>query len=352
MDVMNPKPFTDNCTVAVHTNPHHPDDVFCVACILLINPNVKIIRTRDKEIFDKADFRIDIGGKYVPSTGDYDHHQNDFLERHTNPNPAKHKQGPKCCAFSLIWKHYGKLVIKALLDKLNKETDKTWNVNEDIIDYIDESVVTNIVTAIATMDNGEQRTYYLDTGPIRMPSIIKFIQNYNPCSWIEGWDYDKFFYKAVDIAQKYLEREVIKLYGQVQAVEPVLDAVSKAKDGYMILDQYLPWGPIFTRFPFDSKDIKMVIYPTNDEWMFQSPYIKMVVDKDRFLIDLPNGEKRRQRYLTPTNLHGKGTEEIKDITGIDGVSFIHSSGFVGSAKTIEAALAISKYIVEHQEYTL
>lgn len=345
------KLFTDNCIVAVHPNPHHADDVFCVACITILNPNINIIRTRNEEELSKADFRIDVGGKYDPSTGDYDHHQKEFDERHTNPNVAKHKKGPKFAAFGLIWRHYSKDIITKILDHLNKVTNKTWNITDDILDYIDDSIMEGLVASISAMDNGEQRTYYLDAGSIRLPTIVKFIQNYNPCTWIEGLDYNSFFFKAVDMARNYLEREVIKLYGQVQAVDPVLEAVNKAEDGFMILDQFLPWNPIFTRFPFETKDIKMAIFPTTSgEWMFQSPYIKVAVDKDRFLIDLPNGERRRQRYLTPSNLCGKSTEEIKEITGIDDVTFIHTTGFVGTARTLEAALEISKYIVEHQEY--
>lgn len=345
------KQFTDGCIVAVHSNPHHADDVFCIACITIINPNIKIIRTRNQEELEKADFRIDVGNRYNPITGDYDHHQKEFDERHINPNVSKHKKGPKFSAFGLIWRHYAKQIIYKVLNNLNEVTNKTWNITDDIVDYIDTSIMDTLVASIGAMDNGEQKTYYLDTGSIRLPTVVKFIQNYNPCTWMEGLDYDKFFFKAVDIARNYLEREVIKLYGQVQAVDPVLEAVAKAQDGYMILDQYLPWGPIFTRFPFDTKDIKMVIHPTvSNEWMFQSPYLKMVVDKDRFLIDLPNGEKRRQRYPVPSNLCGKSPEEIKEITGIDDINFVHVSGFVGTAKTLEAALAISKYIVEHQEY--
>ena len=352
---ITPKEFTDGSIVAVHTPPHHTDEVFCVACIKFINPNVTIIRTRNEEELASADFRIDVGGKYDPLTGDYDHHQLEFNERHENIKPEKYKQGAKLAGFGLIWRHYSRNIIISILEKLSKETGHTYNSSEDVLEYIDINVERNLVMCVDAMDNGENKVYNLDLQPIRIPSIIKFIQNFNPASWLEcrnGKDMNYYFYRAVEIAQNYLEREVIKYYCHVQAVEPVMEAVSKAKDGYLILDPFVPWGPVFTKYSEECKDIKMVIYPSYDGgWMFQSPYVKKGLDEYRFTMFHPvTNEKRKQRYETPSYLCGKETEDIEKITGIKDTTFIHSAGFVGACKTFEAALSLAKFIVEHQEW--
>lgn len=345
------KKVVDGSIIAVHAQPHHADDVFCVACMKFINPNITIIRTRDEDELAKVDFRIDVGQKYDPTTGDFDHHQETFLERHKNPYPDKLKEGPKLAGFGLIWRHYSIDIIKAIINKLNKEANLNFEVSDKVIDYVDEHIESGLVAAVDALDNGEGRIFSLDTGYIRLPSIIKFIQNYNPCSWLEGFDYDAFFNRAVEMAQIYLEREVVKLYGQVQAIDPVLKKCAESEDGYLVLEQYLPWGPVFTKFPEETKHIKFVIYPCTDGWMFQSPYLKTSVDRDRFMLYHPlTGEKRKQRYVTPSNLCGKQTEDIEKITGIKDTTFIHLGGFVGSCKTIDSALALAKYIVEHQEW--
>jgi uncharacterized UPF0160 family protein len=351
------KPFTDNSVVAIHTPPHHADEVFCVACVKFINSNVTIIRTRNEEELAKADFRIDVGGKYDPLTGDFDHHQNEFIERHFNIKPDKYKDGPKMAGFGLIWRHYSIEIITSILDRLSKTTGHICNLSNDVLDYIDDNVERNLVMCVDALDNGENKTFNLDLQPVKIPSIVKFIQNYNPAVWLEcnksqETDINDFFYKAVETAQNYLEREVIKYYCHVQAVEPVLEKVSKCKDGYLILDPFLPWGPVFTKFPEECKDIKMVIYPSYDGgWMFQSPYIKKSVDEYRFTMYHPvTNERRKQRYETPSYLCGKEAEDIEKITGIQDTTFIHSAGFVGACKTLEATKALAIFIVNHQEW--
>ena len=349
------KLITDESVIAIHTPPHHADEVFCVACIKFINPNVTIIRTRDEDELAKADFRIDVGGNYNPLTGDFDHHQVEFIERHYNIKEDKYKFGPKMAGFGLIWRHYSVDVITSVLNKLYQETGHECNLSKDVLDYIDDNVERNLVMCADAIDNGENKIYNLDLQPIKIPSIIKFIQNYNPAIWLECKNdkkVDDFFNRAVEIAQNYLEREIIKYYCQVQAVEPVLEKVNTCTDGYLILDPYLPWGPVFTRYPEECKNIKMVLYPSYEGgWMFQSPYIKKSVDEYRFTIYHPvTNERRRQRYETPSYLCGKESEDIEKITGIKDTTFIHASGFVGACKTLKSAKALAAFIVEHQEW--
>ena len=96
----------------------------------------------------------------------------------------------------------------------------------------------------------------------------------------------------------------------------------------------------------------MVIYPSYEGgWMFQSPYIKKSVDEFRFMMYHPvTNEKRKQRYETPSYLCGKESDDIEKITGIKDTTFIHNAGFVGACKTLDSAISLAKYIVEHQEW--
>lgn len=69
----------ESLTVAVHAGNFHADDVFSVALLKKLcntcDIELKVIRTRDYKKLQKADMRVDVGGRHNPTTLDFDHHQ-------------------------------------------------------------------------------------------------------------------------------------------------------------------------------------------------------------------------------------------------------------------------------------
>jgi hypothetical protein len=61
--------------VATHDGAFHPDEVLAFSSLIAYGFEVEIRRTRSPEVLATADIRVDVGGKYEPITGDYDHHQ-------------------------------------------------------------------------------------------------------------------------------------------------------------------------------------------------------------------------------------------------------------------------------------
>ena len=62
-------------TVAVHSGNFHPDDVFAVAALAIYFGYIpKVIRTRDQQVINKADYVLDVGRLYNPLTNRFDHH--------------------------------------------------------------------------------------------------------------------------------------------------------------------------------------------------------------------------------------------------------------------------------------
>jgi hypothetical protein len=59
---------TNMKTVVTHNGKFHPDDVFAVATIMLVegNENVTVVRTREKAVISGADWVVDVGGEYDP----------------------------------------------------------------------------------------------------------------------------------------------------------------------------------------------------------------------------------------------------------------------------------------------
>lgn len=98
----------------IHDGTFHLDDVALTAFIKLIYPDIKVIRTRDKNILakallDKNSIVADVARKYQPELHNYDHHQDKNL-------PS---------AFGLIWRHFAK-------DAFRKVTSATDEMIDDL----------------------------------------------------------------------------------------------------------------------------------------------------------------------------------------------------------------------------
>ena len=68
--------------IGTHDGIFHADELFSIALVKWVWAGtcvVEVIRTRDAGKLAECDQRIDVGGQYNPSTGDYDHHQDKNL---------------------------------------------------------------------------------------------------------------------------------------------------------------------------------------------------------------------------------------------------------------------------------
>ena len=48
---------------ATHSGGFHADDVFALAVLRIVHPDLEIVRTRDPEVLAAADYRVDVGGR-------------------------------------------------------------------------------------------------------------------------------------------------------------------------------------------------------------------------------------------------------------------------------------------------
>ena len=332
--------------VCVHDGVMHADEIFSVACVKILNPNTSIIRTRDTEVLSRADFRIDVGGKYDPETGDYDHHQGDFNERHVSPS-NRYEKGPKLSGFGLIWRHYGRDVIRTYL------TEFGYPVDDEGVDFIWDSVDRALVAPIDACDNGEGGDFFLDTGAYRMPTIMKHIQNLVP-AWIEKSPEmeQKTFDEAVQFASGYLKREIVRglsvHLGKYKLLE-LADNLAKEGKDILILEEFIPWSPIFSRNAERTSHIKMVIFPSTNGWLVQSPYFNKKYDSGKFSQNMPDGTPRKSKYPAPKHIWGKEASDLSKITGVEDAIFVHATGFICGAASKVGALKLARYIIENQD---
>ena len=288
-------------TITTHDNKFHADDVFSVAILKLVYPDLKIIRTRNPEKLKKADARIDVGAKYNHETKDYDHHQKEFRKIRKNGIPY--------AAAGLIWKHYGeKLVSK-----------EVWQiVEEKIIQYIDAD------------DNGIRTHEAKETEPY---TLREMIISFNP-EWPNRTPehYDKNFLEAVDFATRILKNEIEISSSLVKAKEKIKEKISKTDKEYLILEENMPFQDTVRE---ESKKIKFVIMqdPTNKEL-----WACIGVKKEK------NSFKVRKEF--PRSWAGLYKEELARASGVKEAEFCHTKLFIVIAKSKEGAIKMAEIALE------
>src|SRR6478609_9205458 len=115
--------------VATHNGSFHADEVFAIAALGLLPEPLEVVRTRNPELLAAADLRVDVGFRFEPEAGDFDHHQRDFSEVRSN--------GVGYASFGLIWREFGARVCGG---------------DQDVADGIEES----LVQAVDANDTGQQ----------------------------------------------------------------------------------------------------------------------------------------------------------------------------------------------------
>ena len=63
---------------STHDGRFHADEIFALAILNLIYPDLKIVRSRDEKVYNKADIIVDVGHIYNPENLIFDHHQRSF----------------------------------------------------------------------------------------------------------------------------------------------------------------------------------------------------------------------------------------------------------------------------------
>lgn len=107
--------------------------------------NSKCVRSRDLKILDTLDIVIDVGGVYDHAKKRYDHHQRDYDERFDEGKEGTDGRCTKLSASGLVYRHYGKDVIKAYYPSLGAESldlvyEKVYNTLLEALDAIDTGV--------------------------------------------------------------------------------------------------------------------------------------------------------------------------------------------------------------------
>ena len=290
--------------IATHDGSFHADEVFAIAALGLLGDPIEVLRTRDRESLARADVRVDVGFRYDPATGDFDHHQREFDGMRAN--------GIRYASFGLIWREFGARVCDG---------------DQDVADAVDAS----LVQGIDANDTGQQLTETLIDGvyPLTVNGVVG---GFN-ATWDETLAPEQErlrFDEAVELARGILAREVLSAAAGRRSARLVQEAIATATDPRLVeLPVNAPWKQVLVPL---APDALYIIYPKRQGYGLEA------VPRE-----LGSFENRRD---LPSAWAGREGDDLVAVTGVADALFCHAKRFLvvaGSHEGIEqlARLALA-----------
>ncbi len=286
--------FTKKKILVTHNSTFHADDIFATAILsLYYKGNIKVIRTRDQEPIDTADIVYDVGGVYDEASNRFDHHQ--------EGGAGKRDNGVPYASAGLVWKKYGEEICASL----------------ELANKIDEK----IIQAIDANDNGiELFTIRGEVAPYTLQDILYLFRP----SWKEKEEYDTPFMEMVSLAEKILQRQIIRTRDALYAEATVKSFYDQAEDKRLIiLDGNYPYGETLGSYP----EPLYVVFPKAGNWRVEC----VRKEKHSFL----------NRKNLPKEWAGKRDEELARASGVPDALFCHNGLFLAVAQSKEGAVALA-----------
>lgn len=314
----------EHVLIVTHGSNFHPDDVFATATALLYygvdktglgkflhgfaeiqqkhsGEFVRVVRTLDKKVMDKATVLMDIGREYDEKRNRFDHHQ--------EGGAGKRDEGTPYASFGLVWKKFGKKIVG----------------NADVAEFVDK----RLVKQIDAMDNGINiaKSLFSDaTPPLLFEDLIRL-----DCELVFGLDlekeeinkvFDKTFFKLIPIAQKMIIAMALKGYAKVEAEKKLEHVYNKAVDKrVLVLDKKLPFKLTKLKEPL------FTVYPSvRGGWAAQTVRIEE--------------ESYEARTHFPKSWAGMADEDLQKETGISDARFCHLGRWLVTADSKEGVLKL------------
>ena len=286
-----------------HSGTMHADEVFATAFLSLYRGDINLYRQSEVNPEDYPNALVyDIG------RGKFDHHQ---IDRQVRENNIPY------CSFGLLWKEFG-------VDFLEKR-------NVEFAEDVHQSIDKEFVEGIDAIDNG---IFPKVEAPYKIKNICDIIKLFNP-SYGSSQEESTQFLKAVDVAAKIFEEEIVSVTGKVKARKQVEEKIEEAKKKhYLVLEEFMPYEEaVFNKD--EEKEIYFCIYPSN-----RGGYAAKTISI--------SPEDRTDRMPFPEEWAGLD-KKLEEVSGVEGATFCHLARFLVCAKTKKAILKLVEMTIKNQK---
>lgn len=304
--------------IATHSGKFHADDVCAVAVLDIVFPGCELIRTRDPEKFQQADFVVDVGGIWDPSTGRFDHHQKGF--------EGARQSGVEYASAGLVWREHGARCVARIAEvcagyAIQPELARqiAYAIDSDLIQYLDMS------------DTGAARNA---PGSYGLSAVIS---GFNP-TWIDEQQAGSAaaaeevrlvqFRRAMEFMADVLANAVKYRVGGTLAVEQVRQAQT-LEDGRVLFlkNGSLPWSTVVR---VEMPKVVFVLSFSMADQRYMLHTVPAATDSFAARKDLP---------AAWAGLQGA---ELAAVTGVPDARFCHNKRFIAAADSFEGALTLAR----------
>lgn len=286
-----------------HSGTMHADEVFATAFLSLYKKDIDLYRTSEVNPKDYPNAIIyDIG------RDKFDHHQEGRKVR---------ENGIPYCSFGLLWNEFGKDFLKS---RNIENIDEVFNdLDKDFIEGID------------AIDNG---IFQKVESNYKMRNLCDVIKLFNP-SFESDEEENTQFLKAVDVATKIFEEELLSIIGRVKARKLLEAKIPQAiEKHYLELDRFMPYEESIYTLDTD-KQIYFVVFPSN-----RGGYAAKTINN--------SSDDHVARVEFPEEWAGHG-KELAEISGVEGATFCHLGRFIVSAETKEAIIKLVEIAISKSD---
>jgi len=281
-----------------HSGVFHADEVMASVILKQFYDDVKILRSRNQEDFDKADIVFDVGG------GEYDHH-NDYKEYRENGVPY--------AACGLIWREFGPKLIRQYKPSFSKEQV------EEVFLSVDKSVI----ESIDAIDNG----HFIEKDDVHMPTLDQLVKGFNP-NWNKDLDANEQFNKAIDFCTPILLNTIDGSISAIEAEKIVKSSYENREvENILILDKFCPWKRHLYNCDEDGSIIYVIFKDLVNGYRVQA-------------VSEPDSRDSKKEF--PREWAGKDSDMINALVDIDDAIFVHPGGFIAGTGSLSSAIKMAE----------
>lgn len=303
--------------IVTHTAPHQADEVMAICALRIIDPEIKVVRTRESALMENLSLTegamlLDVGGRYDPDKLMFDHHQ----PQGAGFRKPDSKEWPYATA-GLVWKHYGAQVVQKLHPELSISDC------EEVAGYIDDyfmRYLDAIDCGVRLKSNG--------------PSVSAIIASFNP-SWFEDTKDDSFSL-ILDLMQVILSNFIRRYAGKILARAQVRNSKRSACGRILQLDQCLPWSDVVAE---EMPQVLLVTYPVEKSTGDIQWQIRTAANADN-----------TPRITLPASWGGYDGKALEQLSGIPGAVFCHRSRHLMGATSFSAITMVAEKTLAQAQF--